>query len=426
MKEWIRRYYKFRYIYSRLVINIVSNHPLTAILVPLLFIGEKNVLYTFLSLSVATIYTESNLTSISYILVQYQCYQNFKKHIFNHMFGKLEPIYSDLINRFVETAIKVEGNPFHNYFKPILYFYRASEFQDYTTFPIYPRTTVTILKSTFDEDSSKDRTALAHECGHAFHSKIRNKKLAITAAFVLLLILMVLYALCYNNWWGFLIILFFAYPIFIDIFRYKADIETEADHTGLKIIELLYGVHEMRKAAKHLATVRIEEARVKGNRLSDSTLKPSILLYLHLLDAKDLYELKEDAYTELYFIRTSDEDISTKREKYKFEQWLIDILKGLWFTAAKNESPAIDSSLKFRYYKHILYIVCVSLGLFIPAILTYIVFSNPDNLATLNSHFFLVAYLTVITINIILSIIIYFLKTKLWKKIESVFNQIGN
>ena len=426
MKKWTSLYYTFRCIYSKFIIFIVSNHPLTAILIPLLFIEGKNTLYTFLYLSTVTMYIEYNMTSISYFLAQYQCYQNFKKHILDHMFGKLEPIHSDLITKFFQTAIKIERNPFHKDFKPTLYFYRASEFQDYTTFPIYPRTIVTILKSTFDEESSKDRAALAHECGHAFHSKIRNKKLAITAAFVLLLILMIFYAICYNNWWGLLIIPFFAYPIFIDVFRYKADIETEADHAGLKIIELLYGPHEMRNAAKHLVTVRIEEARTKVNPLSDITLKASILFYLRFLYSKDLSELKEDAHVEREIICSSDEDISTKRKKDSFEQWLIAILKELWYIAAKNKSPAIDSSLNFQYHKHILYIVCVSLGLIIPAILTYIIFSNPENLATLNGRFFWVVHLTLIAINMVLSIIIYFLTTGLWKKTELVFNQIGS
>lgn len=426
MKEWTRRYYIFRYIYSRLVINIVSNHPLTAMFAPLLFIGGKQTLDLALVLFTATMYTEYNLTSIPYLISIYQCYANLKKDITNQRFGKLEQIESEIIQQLADAAIRIEGNPLHKQLKPIINIYRASKFQGYTTFPIYPRTTVIILKSSFNEDFPEDRAALAHECGHAFHSIIRNKKYKIAASSILLLIILTVYALCYNNWWGFLTMLFLAYPIFIDIFRYEADIETEADEAGLKIIESIYGVHEMRRAAKHLVRVRIEEARENNNNINNFTIKASIAHYLRFLEAKDLDEFIIDSYDANKDLYLTNEDIVTKRKKEKFEFWLRTYLKQLWHSATIKKSPVLDSSLKSKYIKNGLYIICVSMGILIPGLLTYIIFSNPNNLATFNSPLLRIIHVAIISTNFVLSIIIYFLTTTLWKKIEYLFNLIGN
>lgn len=401
-----------RNFFSWAVLFIAKGHALTLIALTLIFHVDKEFRIKISPIVAAALIIDYSSISITYLCSLYQSYKNLKKRVMNNSFGKLEKINSNLLQRFADIAVAVTADPFYIEKKPTLLFRKASDYYQYSTYPIFRRTALIILKKTFSEKEPIDRDALAHECGHAFHAKIRDDKYQIPLTLITLMLLLFSYAIFFSYWNVLMSIPLIVFLIYYHISRYEARIETEADDTALKIIETIDGPDEMRFTAKRLIKIRIQEARRSKNPHIKSTLD-SITHLSRYIDTTTEKEIIEASKEEIQMI-TNSNDNESMADRLKFEQKLIEAL---------NYLPKRDSSLKYRFKTAWFF----DLGLFFiiygTTIYTTRLFSNQQNITLLINHIQIIIYIALLTI--IIFLVLQYLTNQLWKKINYLINQSG-
>ena len=418
MNSRIMAYYNIRDIYSWLVTKITSRHPLSFIVLTLFFIKGWSSREAMLTLLTATMIIEYTIRHISNSYTINQCYKDLNEKISSKRIGNVELIDSKLLQLFADTATKVQMNPFSYLSPPKFLFHKALDYHQFSTYPFNSKMAIIILKKTFDENEPIDRTALAHECGHAFHSQFRSNRFETPVALAILMLLLFYYAIRFNYPSWFLITLLLicaAFPFFNQLYAYKARIENEADDTALKIIETLYGPEEMKSAAKRLTKLKIQRTR---RALESGKISPShFTLIKHLacyLDAKTSEELINSAEEAISSIIPSDDNASGNA-RIVYERWLIGILQ---------KSQKRETALPYKFRASLPYIICISTVLFGMTFLTYKIFSEPQNYAILENHATSIA-MWIIGFAAIINIPATISTFKLWKKIGILANQIG-
>lgn len=418
MNSMIKTYYNIRDIYSWLVTKITARHPLSFIVLTLFLIKGWSSREVMLTLLTATIIVEYVIRHISNSYTINHCFTDLNEKVSSKKIGKVEPIDSKLLQLFADTAAKVQMNPFSYLFPPKFFFYKALDYHQFSTYPFNSKTAIIILKKTFDENEPIDRTALAHECGHAFHSQFRSNRFETPVALAILMLLLFYYAIWFNypSWFVItLLLICAAFPFFSQLYAYKARIENEADDTALKIIETLYGPEEMKSAAKRLIKLKIQRTRraLESGKISSS----HFILIKHLacyLDATTSEELINSAEEAISSIIPSDDNASGN-SRLVYERWLIGTLQ---------KSQKRETSLPYKFRASLFYIIYISTVLFGMTFLTYKIFSNPENYTLLENHATSIAMWT-IGFATIISIPATISTYKLWKKIEILANQIG-
>ena len=402
------------YVFSELIFFVVSHAPATAIAF-LVFLKHHSSSGDWLFLILA-LYIDFFLNEISYLYSQYKCYKVFKRDKANNVFGTLERIDSPIIQQLIETAINLNSNPLRQLFKPEVHIYKSSKSFKYTTYPFSLRSICIVVKKSFNDQEFKDQVALSHELGHMFHAKKRNMRFLVLYSILLLQALLIYYAVAYHYWQGLLITLLNAFIIYTKVFRYKSDIESQADEMSLKIIETYHDKDKMKEAAEFLAKMRIQEARNNKKPMACHSLRASIVHYSYFLNPSQRARLRDFSIQRTRSIMNDNYDDSSKKNHLKFERWLSEKMRYL---------PSLESS-KQDYMSSIPFTLCISISYFTTAWLTYKVVNNPHNYLSIQYIFDNRNYLFVIFATLaFMLLLMYLLKTMLWKKMYSIVNQSG-
>lgn len=306
-------------IFFRLEMHIIRYHPIS-------FFTLLLCLYDFLFLYVTLVFylAESCINdTVYYYMQRKQCHKFIA--LFNRIDkNKLEHIDSEIVNKYKEAAIEIESNPILDDFPTNIHIYRLpSYYLKFFTFPIYYRESYIFVKSSFDESELIDRGLLAHELGHSFHNLYQNRKFLIPLNVFLLLLFLLFYSISIHDY----LPLFFTftvslYILFIGLFRYDSDVETEADLRALKIVEKCEGKENMHSAAANLMRLRIQECRAQG---PNPAFIHSILGLSSFIYPTDRYLFLKDSYKVYNKCRNNYINEEKQRHQKKFEHKLREI-----------------------------------------------------------------------------------------------------
>ena len=359
-------------------------------------------------------------SDISYYFLHRNSVKYFKRKI-KHLKGGITPINSELINQYIQKAIEIETGNFFKDFPPQLLVYRQPRFHSgFYTYPVYPRTIFIFVKSAFKESEVIDRALLAHEMGHAFHAKYRNKKYLILISVCFIQLLLLLLSVFYNYWGAFLLTMpGNIYLLYVSYISYNANNETDADLTALKVVESLEGNKAMKTAAFYLMKLRIEvcRAQIRNNpQKSTRVFLASIwglCPFISYDDRKDILMSQNKLMDDI-----NQKDINSRERKVSasFEKALRKYLL---------EMPFFSSTLEKRYKKSWLYVLCVTVSLVVSGIALHLFFLNSNHLNLFFCRFYYSVYIIVILLLLFIDICTYHLKNKLWKQTEVFINQNG-
>ena len=240
-------------IYTKVMIYIMTYCPLSIMSLILCVIDSR-----FLSILIVCMLLESCVEQISYYLLQRNCIKGLVDKI-QGLSGEIVPIDLELVRKYCKKTIEIDASIFHKDFPPEIIVYRLPCPNLFFTYPIYARTIFIFVKSTFNENERIDRALFAHELGHAFHARFRNKRLLIPFSSCIISVLMLFFAFFFDYWWAFfLVLLGNMYLFYVSFINVEANTETDADLIALKIIESQEGNDAMKNAAYDLIKMRIE------------------------------------------------------------------------------------------------------------------------------------------------------------------------
>lgn len=394
-------------IIYRMANHIIMHRPISFLFF-LLFFFDFQFILGVLVFSIL----ENCIYETNYYILQRKSVNKFMVSFCEKRKG-IKELNSEIVHKYRKTAIKLESNPFLDYFPPEILIYKLPPISKGNyTFPIYYRSGYIFLKSSFEENEIIDRGLLAHELGHAFHSKYRNSYYLMPINILLLQLFMLLYAIFFQYWIPFLLILSSGFYLsFIGFFRYNSHIETEADLRALKIVELCEGIYNMHVFAKNLIKLRIQECRANGSK---PELIHSILGFSHFVSPKDRYQLLRESFDES--IKYNHNPYICEKEKKrrnKFEYKLRTIIE-------KNQY--YESVLTFKYHRHWLYVFCLLLAVYGTAIAFLITYNT--SLLYVLLKFYDVLLISFIVF-IIIQLLYLYIKSRLWKKMDYFLARTG-
>lgn len=414
MNSIIITYYHIRDFYSWLVTYITSRHPLSFIVFILFFIKGWSSREVMLTLLTATMIIEYAIRHISNFYTIKNCYKDLETKISRKIISNTKLVDSKLLQLFADTAAKVQMNPIFYFFPPTFTFYKALDYHQYSTYPINSKSAIILLKQTFDENEPIDRDALAHECGHAFHSQFRSTRFEIPVALIIFSLLLFFYAIFFNYRQGLYLLLVFTIPFLTQIFTYKSRIESEAEDTALKIIETLYGPEEMRQTAKRLINLRMQEVRRSKQPSNKLVSYLSAIKHLaYYLDETTASKIQEKTQNNISSLSSKDDEYS--RGRLILENEFNYIL----------QLPKRQTSLAYKLRPSWFYIIFLSISLFGTAFISFKIFSETQNFSLLENYSTTIAICT-LCIAIIIGIPATIKSFKLCKNIKIIINQIGH
>lgn len=409
-----RRLYVVWLIYASIVTYIITYRPLMVLSLILCFVDAR-----FLYITIICMMLECCWSDISYYFLQRNSLKDFKSKI-KYLKGGITPLNSELINEYIKKAIEIETSIFLKDFPPQILVYRLPRYcPGIYTYPVYPRTIFIFVKSAFKEREVIDRALLAHEMGHAFHAKYRNKKYLILISVCFIQLLLLLLSVFYNYWGAFLLTLpGNIYLLYVSCINYEANIETEADLTALKVIELLEGNKAMKTAAFYLMKLRIAVCRAQIRNNSKKSTKVflasiwGLCPFISYEERKDILVSQNKLMDEI-----NQKDINSREQKVSvmFEKRIRKYLL---------EMPYFSSALEKGYWGSCLFVLSVTVSLVVSSIALHLFFLNPNHLDFFFYRFHYSSCIIVLLL-IFIDICIYLLKIKLWKQTDVFINQNG-
>lgn len=279
------------------------------------------------------------------------------------MSGEIVPIDLELVRKYCKKTIEIDASIFHKDFPPEIIVYRLPCPNLFFTYPIYARTIFIFVKSTFNENERIDRALFAHELGHAFHARFRNKRLLIPFSSCIISVLMLFFAFFFDYWWAFfLVLLGNMYLFYVSFINVEANTETDADLIALKIIESQEGNDAMKNAAYDLIKMRIEMCRINernSHKYKRKVFMASIWGLCPFLRYKDRCEIAK--WKEIIDPK--------KNASYKCFQKKLRLYM--------ERMPYFASALGMRYWPSYEYMLSVTISLFIPGLVLFTFFSDP-------------------------------------------------